>query len=109
MKAICYLLLLCGCAAKPPARGGAAVPASRKPMAPVQMSPPAGGTPAFPVIILPPFIYRVPLTNCWLESSTDLAHWEARNDFTVTNGQWLVKMDPSKPREFYRAGGETVP
>ncbi|HWD94104.1 MAG TPA: hypothetical protein VG938_17365 [Verrucomicrobiae bacterium] len=55
------------------------------------------------------FTYIEPLTNGWLESSTDLTHWEKRNDFTVTNGQWLVKMDPSKPSEFYRAGGEPLP
>jgi hypothetical protein len=60
-------------------------------------------------ITFPLFVYPVPLTNGFLESSTDLVHWEERDDFIVTNGEWLVKMDPSKPREFYRVGGEPLP
>jgi len=60
------------------------------------------------------FAYRQwPLTNCCLESSTDLVHWENRDDFSVetnANGivDWRLKPAPLKPREFFRIAGETI-
>jgi hypothetical protein len=60
------------------------------------------------------FIFPRPLTNCYLLSSTDLVNWENRNDFSLetnTDGSigWHLIPDQSKPHEFYRSGGETIP
>jgi len=60
------------------------------------------------------FIYQQrPLTNCHLESSTDLVHWENRDDFSVetnANGTVVWRLTPAslKPREFFRIAGETI-
>jgi len=55
------------------------------------------------------FIYPCALTNGFIESSTDLVHWETRTDYTVDNAStWTLHPNPTKPMEFYRAGGETI-
>lgn len=55
------------------------------------------------------FIYPCALTNGFIESSTDLVHWETRTDYTVDNANtWTLHPDLSKPMEFYRAGGEVI-
>ncbi|HEX4262742.1 MAG TPA: hypothetical protein VH597_00270 [Verrucomicrobiae bacterium] len=85
-------------------------PGSLPLFAPVQVQSSIGPPPPSAIIVLLPFVYHeADLRDCFLESSTDLVHWEGRSDFTVTNGRWFVKMDPSKPWEFYRAGGESLP
>jgi hypothetical protein len=75
----------------------------------------------FSTLIAPPppplifaFRYSTPLTNCYLESSTDLFHWTVRDDYWIgTNADgttyWNVRADKSCPREFYRVGGEAIP
>jgi hypothetical protein len=59
------------------------------------------------------FAYSPPLTNCFLQSSTDMIHWTTREDFWVTTNAagttyWNLRADPSNPREFYRIKGEAV-
>jgi hypothetical protein len=55
------------------------------------------------------FIYPRALTNGFIESSTDLVHWETRTDYTVDNADtWTLHPDPTKQMEFYRAGGEAI-
>jgi len=59
------------------------------------------------------FHYSPPLTNCYLESSTDLLHWTVRDDYwTSTNADgttyWNLRSDKSNSREFYRIGGESI-
>lgn len=79
-----------------------------------------------PDVVLPPpaangfvlhFIFTQAVTNCYLESSQDLWHWQNRYDFTVETNTvnstntfaWDIKMDNLKPWEFYRAGGALIP
>jgi hypothetical protein len=55
------------------------------------------------------FIYPCALTNGFIQSSTDLVHWETRTDYTVDNAStWTLHPDPTKRMEFYRAGGEAI-
>jgi hypothetical protein len=75
-----------------------------------------------PEVVLPPpvlsgfvlhFIFPCALTNCYLQSSTDLIHWENRYDFSLeTNFDgsigWHLPLIPSRPCEFYRTGGESI-
>jgi hypothetical protein len=112
MKAIAFILIVIstGCAAAKvpplPATIAAAAPEIEleAPALEPRAEPKAIVTPAPQFVI--PLVYQVPLTNCWLETSADLAHW-ARCDFVVTNGDWLVH--PAGPYNFYRVGGERVP
>lgn len=70
-------------------------------------------------IVLPPpapdivlhFIYPVlPLTNGYLQSSTDLVHWVYRYDFTNdAKGDWYLTNHADLPDQFFRAGGDTIP
>lgn len=54
-----------------------------------------------------PMRYTVPLTNCWLESSTDLVHWQRDWNFSVmSNGDWRVTN--AGGNKFYRVGGEIL-
>lgn len=65
------------------------------------------------------FIFTQPLTNCYLQSSTDLIHWQNRYDFTVDTNvidgtnvsySWSIQDPiPVRPSEFYRAAGESIP
>ena len=57
------------------------------------------------------FDYARPLTNCFLQSSTDLVHWDDRFDFfigTNTDGSelWSLRTNPFRPCEFYRVAGD---
>jgi hypothetical protein len=55
------------------------------------------------------FIYPCALTNGFIQSSTDLVHWETRTDYTIDEtNTWTVHPDPMKQMEFFRAGGETI-
>jgi len=62
------------------------------------------------------FAYSVPLTDGYLQSSTDLVHWETRTDYVIQTNlvsgtnrlQWILPRDPARQREFYRAGGQTI-
>lgn len=83
---------------------------------------------AEPAVVLPPtpteivlhFEFPCPLTNCYLQSSTNLTEprdWENRYDFTVVTNDvdgtnqfgWSIRLNPERLWEFYRAGGETLP
>jgi hypothetical protein len=50
--------------------------------------------------------YKSPMTNCWLESSTDLKHWQQDWNFTTNGSDWIVS-NPRGPR-FYRVSGELL-
>jgi hypothetical protein len=59
------------------------------------------------------FGYSKSLTNCYLESSTDLLHWSVRTDYWIgTNADgttyWNLRSNKSNSREFYRIGGEAI-
>lgn len=73
-------------------------------------------------LILPPppttnivlhFTYPLALlTNGYLAATTDFKIWYQAAYALVTNGdsvEWWVTNDFSKPCEFFRAGGETIP
>jgi hypothetical protein len=117
-------LLLTGCAGKQiqqeitenlrPEKSGPSSASSVFPSSPVLIEPlssQAGILPPPPPGFVLHFIYPFQLTNCYLQSSTDLVNWENRYDFSLeTNADgsvgWHLVPDPLKPREFYRSGGE---
>lgn len=114
------LLVIGGCAGHTPETNLVTAPAIPSSTAPVPRS-------AFRIsssmVVLPPpvlsgfvlhFIFPRALTNCYLQSSTDLIHWENRYDFSLeTNFDgsigWYLPLSLSKPCEFYRTGGESIP
>jgi hypothetical protein len=59
------------------------------------------------------FHYSAPLTNGYLESSTDLLHWTVREDYWIgTNADgttyWNLRSNKSNRCEFYRIGGDAI-
>lgn len=60
------------------------------------------------------FTYSVPLTNCWIELSTDLVHWRNANenyDYTMStnsDGSWSLIPNMNLPYAFYRVFGEQL-
>jgi hypothetical protein len=80
------------------------------PLPPVQKSSQTviGPAPATNEIVFH-FVYPCALTNGFIQSSTDLVHWETRTDFIVDDANtWTLRPDPTKPMEFFRAGGEVI-
>ena len=102
------LFLLCGCDESQLSEVGGQKSDFRPPTSDVRLlvAPP-------PEFVLHFTYAQWPLANCSLESSTDLVHWETRDDFSVetnTDGiiNWRLQPAPLKPREFFRIAGETI-
>lgn len=58
-----------------------------------------------------PFIYPVPLTNCWIESSQDLTEWKYTEEYgVITNPDqsWTMVVTNSEEHLFYRVVGEPL-
>lgn len=115
---IALMCWLSGCGAVPTVKAARAAlpPMPKVVQSPISFAEPETVLPPPPVTntVLLHFTYsQCPLTNGYVQSSTDLIQWQTRQDFAVTtNGDgsvdWTLPND-GQPQEYFRAGGCTIP